>query len=92
MAQRPGLGADEQPPLPLIQMREDRLELRRQYLSGYLHDANTTPPRAIPGVYGLFFCGPLTPRHCVAARSLRAPGPRLLARIQSGAYRRDARV
>ena len=40
MPQRPGLGPEQQPPLPLIQMREDRLELRRQrllYLHGYAH-------------------------------------------------------
>ena len=34
MPQRPGLGAHQQPPLPLIQMREDHLELRRQHLPG----------------------------------------------------------
>ena len=54
--QRTGLGPHQQPPLPLIQMREDRLELRRQHLSGFLHGANTTPTRGIPGSYGLFFC------------------------------------
>jgi hypothetical protein len=35
---RPGLGPHQQPPLPLIQMREDRLELRRQHLPGFLHE------------------------------------------------------
>jgi hypothetical protein len=37
VSQRTGLGARQQPPLPLIQMREDRLELRRQHLPGFLH-------------------------------------------------------
>ena len=32
VAQRPGLGAQQQPALPLIQMRPDRPELRRQHL------------------------------------------------------------
>ena len=65
MSQRPGLGAHQQPPLPLIQMREDRLELRRQHLSGFLHGAHTTPNARNPGSYGLFFCKLLTPRHWV---------------------------
>ena len=30
MSQDPGLSPHQQPPLTLIQMREDRLELRRQ--------------------------------------------------------------
>ena len=37
MPQRPGLGPHQQPPLPLIQMREDHRELRRQHLPGFLH-------------------------------------------------------
>jgi hypothetical protein len=43
MSQHPGLGSHQQPPLPLIQVREDRLELRRQRLACFLHGANTTP-------------------------------------------------
>ncbi len=43
MPQRPGLSTHQQSPLPLIQMREDRPELRRQHLSGCLHGADTTP-------------------------------------------------
>jgi hypothetical protein len=40
--QRPGLSPHQQPPLPLIQMREDHLELHRQHLPGNLHHAHTT--------------------------------------------------
>ena len=54
MAQRPRLGPHQQPPLPLIQMREDHLELRRQHLPGNLHHAHTTSACRIPGSYGLF--------------------------------------
>jgi hypothetical protein len=54
MPQRPRLGAHQQPPLPLIQMREDRPELRRQHLLGDHHGAHTTPACQNPGSYGLF--------------------------------------
>ncbi len=54
MAQRPGLRSHQEPPLPLIQMREDRPELRRQHLPGNLHHAHTTQACPIPGSYGLF--------------------------------------
>ena len=56
MAQRARLGAHQQPPLPLIQMREDRPELCRQHLPGFLHGAHTTPMSRVRGGYGLFFC------------------------------------
>ena len=49
---RPGLSDIR--PLPLIQMREDRPELRRQILAGYHHAAHTTPACRMPGSYGLF--------------------------------------
>jgi hypothetical protein len=55
MAQRPGLRCHQQPPLTLIQMREDRLELRRQHLYRVLFAARTTSACRIPGSYGLFF-------------------------------------
>jgi len=42
------------PLLPLIQMREDRPELRHQNLAGYHHAAHTTPACRIPGSHGLF--------------------------------------
>jgi hypothetical protein len=56
MAQRPGLSPEQPPPLPLIQVREDHLELRRQHLRGNFHRAYTTQACPIPGSYGLF-CG-----------------------------------
>ena len=56
--QRPGLGRHQQPPLPLIQMREDHRELRRQNLHCFLFAAHTTSACRIPGCYGLFFCNP----------------------------------
>ena len=55
MPQRAGLSAHQQPPLPLIQMREHRPELRRQRLPGFAHGVNITPVSEIPGAYGLFF-------------------------------------
>ena len=56
MAQRAGLSTHQQPPLPLIQMREDRHELRRQRPHRFLCAAHTTSACRIPGSYGLFFC------------------------------------
>ena len=43
MPQHPGLSPHQQPALPLIQMREDRPELRRQQLPGF--------PRPCPTPY-----------------------------------------
>ena len=55
MPQDPGLRPHQQPPLPLIQMREDRLELRRQQLPGIRHALpHTTTPGAATRTYGLF--------------------------------------
>jgi transposase len=42
MTQRPGFGPHQQPSLPLIQVREDRPELRRQRLPGSLRHAHST--------------------------------------------------
>ena len=56
MPQRPGLSRHQQPPLPLIQMREDHRELRRQDLRCFLFTVHTTAACRIPGSYGLFFC------------------------------------
>jgi hypothetical protein len=53
--QGPGL-SHQQPPLTLIQVREDRRELRRQHLPCLLFAAHTTSACRIPGSYGLFFC------------------------------------
>ena len=70
MAERAGLRAQQQqqPPLPLIQVREDRRELRRQDLPCFLVAARTTSACRIPGSYGLFFGKPLTSRLCSANR------------------------
>jgi hypothetical protein len=68
MAERAGLRAQQQPPLPLIQVREDRRELRRQDLPCFLVAAYTTSACRIPGSYGLFFGKPLTSRLCSANR------------------------
>jgi len=62
MPQRPGLGAHQQPPLPLIQMREDHRELRRQNLRCFLFTAHITSACRTAGSYGLFFCKPLDVR------------------------------
>ncbi len=54
MTQRAGLGAQQKPPLPLIQVREDRPVLRRQHLLCYRHLAHTTSACQKSGSYGLF--------------------------------------
>ena len=59
MSQDPGLSPHQQPPLTLIQMREDRLELRRQQLTGIRHALrHTTPPAASTRTNGLFIDRP----------------------------------
>ena len=58
-ARHPGLGPEQQPPLPLIQMREDRLELRRQHLLGDHHAAHTTPRARIQEATSYFPASPL---------------------------------
>ncbi len=55
-AQRPGLRSHQQPPLPLIQVREDRRELRRQHPCRFLVASHTTPACRTPGSYGLIIC------------------------------------
>jgi hypothetical protein len=42
MAQQPRLGAHDQPPLPLVQVREQRRELRRQHLLSVHGHRHTT--------------------------------------------------
>jgi hypothetical protein len=55
MTQDPGLSPHQQPPLPLIQMREDRLELRREQLPGIRHAIrHTTTSGASTRTCGLF--------------------------------------
>ena len=58
VAQQTGLGAHQQPPLPLIQMREDHRELRRQNPCCFLAAAHSTSACRIPGTHGLFLCKP----------------------------------
>ncbi len=55
--ERPRLSTHQQPPLPLIEIREDRLELRYQRFPAHPepHSAGSCPIR---GTYGLFFDGP----------------------------------
>jgi hypothetical protein len=90
--QRLGLSAHQQPPLPLIQMRQDRLELRRQHLLSNLNHAHTTSGCRIPGSYGLF-PGALLARSqsavsaAIALISRSAPGtarPATRAAVTSG--------
>ena len=60
MTQHPRLSTHQQPALPLIQMREDHLELRRQKLPG-IHAMSTRPttsPGGNHGTYGLFIDEP----------------------------------
>jgi hypothetical protein len=66
MAERAGLRAQQQQ--PLIQVREDRRELRRQDLPCFLVAAYTKSTSRIPGSYGLFFGKPITSRPCSANR------------------------
>jgi hypothetical protein len=56
MPQRTGPSTHQQPTLPLIRMREDHRELRRQNPHRFLNAAHTTSACRIPGSYGLFFC------------------------------------
>ena len=56
MAQRTGLRPQQQATLPLIQVRQDHLELRRQNLYRFLFAVHTTSACRIPGSHGLFFC------------------------------------
>jgi hypothetical protein len=56
MSQRPGLGTHQQPPLPLIQMREDLSKLHGQNPHCFIVAAHTTSACRIPGSYGLFLC------------------------------------
>ena len=59
MPQRPGLCTGEQTTLPLVQMREQRRELRRKQRFGSIGDGRSTSSCPVYGTYGLFFGGPL---------------------------------
>ena len=58
---RPRDRAQHQPPLPLIQMREDRPGLRRQHLPCHHHIAHTTTACQKPGTHGLISDAHLEP-------------------------------
>jgi hypothetical protein len=60
MNQDPGLSPHQQPALPLIQMREDHSELRRQYLPGIQRQPirHTTSPGADQEPAGYLSTGP----------------------------------
>src|SRR5262249_41962893 len=58
MSQRPRFRAHQQAALPFVQVREDRLELGHEHLSGFLHHAHTTPTNEIPESFGLFSASP----------------------------------
>ncbi len=58
MADRPGFRSYQQTPLPLIQMREDRLELGCQSCPLPLRCAHTTPTSRPAGSYGFMLCEP----------------------------------
>jgi len=55
VSQRPGLSPHHQPPLPLIQMRQDLSEHPRQRLRRQIHGTHTTPQTVIQKPYGLSF-------------------------------------
>jgi len=58
VAQRASFGTYQQPPLPLVQVREQRLELGRQRLL-YLHRyAHTTPTKIQSKNDALILCKP----------------------------------
>ena len=56
--ERPGLGSHQQPPLPLVQVREDDRELRRQNPPRLLQAAHSTAACRKHGSYGLFCSKP----------------------------------
>jgi hypothetical protein len=58
MAQHPGLSSQQQAPLPLIQVRQQRLELRRQRFLSHHKLAHATRPRGNHQRYGLFHDSP----------------------------------
>lgn len=57
-AEHPRLGSQHQPPLPLVQMRQQHLELRRQIHLGHHEIANTTTSLVKAECCGLILGGP----------------------------------
>src|SRR6185369_15290622 len=60
VSKRPRLRGHQQPPLPLVEMRRDRLELRRQQFPGDRKPAHTRGSCRILGIYGIFSGKPLS--------------------------------
>jgi hypothetical protein len=58
MAQHPGLGPHQQTALPLVQVREQHRELRRQRLLKPLRNSHTTTMTARTRSYGLILGEP----------------------------------
>jgi hypothetical protein len=58
MAQHPRLSTHQQPALPLIEMRKNRLELRHQSLLNLHRHAHNRSTGYNPASYGLFLCAP----------------------------------
>ncbi|MFG3551851.1 hypothetical protein [Streptomyces sp. NPDC047725] len=59
MPQDPGLGPHHQPPLPLVQMREQHLEPHCELATNLIGDAHTTTTSGITGSNTLILCEPL---------------------------------
>ena len=78
MTHRPGLGSHQQTALPLVQVREQHRELRRQRLLKPLRNPHTTTMTPRTRNYGLILCEPL--ENWVRRRST-AQGLALRARI-----------
>ncbi len=62
MSQDPGLGPHQQPPLPLLQLREQHLKLHGELVTR-LGDTHTTPTSQIAGSNMLILCKPLAEFH-----------------------------
>lgn len=80
--QAPGLCSHQQPPLPLVQMREQHRELHGELVTSLIRDAHTTPASLRAGSNTLIPCKPLAcpcsvrNRNCcawVASRRLQLP-------------------
>lgn len=65
MPQHPGLGSHQQTLLPLVQVREQHLELRGQLISNLLRYAHITSTSRITGSNTLILCEPLVLQRCL---------------------------
>jgi len=70
VAQRTSFHACQQTPLPLVQVREQHLELRRQQALCLHRYGHTTPPKITTGTNALILCNPPSG---IGSRSHRAP-------------------